>query len=127
MVKLIHNFSIKYTIKNDEYPKTLQGAVDLMRKVKFKPEKNNDKSNTQKQNKNGGDEQYKSNETSFEQTQKHQKKCYCCGSGTHMLNNCEIRYTIAIYQWFERTGSVYSHQQQSSDKGYEKRCKVMQI
>ena len=44
-----------------------------MRKVKVKPEKNNDKSNTQKQNKNGGDEQYKSNEKSLKKTQKHPK------------------------------------------------------
>ena len=31
------------------------------------------------------------------------KKCYCCGSGTHMLNNCKIRDTITIYQWFDST------------------------
>ena len=36
-----------------------------MRKVKFKAENNNERGNTQKQNKNGGGEQDKSNETSF--------------------------------------------------------------
>ena len=35
--KLIHDLSIKYTIKNDQYSKTPQEAVDVMRKVKFKP------------------------------------------------------------------------------------------
>ena len=54
-------------------------------------------------NYNGGGERDKSNETSFAQTHKHEKKCYCCGSGTHMLNNCEIRDTITIYQWFDST------------------------
>ena len=44
-----------------------------MHKVKFKVEKNNDKSNTQKQNKNGGGEQDKSYEASFSITQKHEK------------------------------------------------------
>ena len=44
-----------------------------MSKVKFESEKNNGKNNTQKQNKNGGGEQDKSNETSFAQTQKHEK------------------------------------------------------
>ena len=34
-------------IKNNKYPKTLQKAVDVMRKVKFKAENNNDKNNTQ--------------------------------------------------------------------------------
>ena len=45
---MIHDFYIKYTIKNNQYPKTLQKAVDVMSKMKFKPEKNYDKSNTQK-------------------------------------------------------------------------------
>ena len=50
--ELIHDFYIKYAIKNYQYMKTLQEVVDVMCKVKFKPEKNNDKSTTQKQNKN---------------------------------------------------------------------------
>ena len=58
---------------NYQYPKTLQEAVDVMLTVKFKEEKNNDKINTQKLNKNGGGERDKSNETSFAQTQKHEK------------------------------------------------------
>ena len=54
--KLIHNFSIKYVINNYQYPKTLQDAVDVMRKVKFKAGNKNDKRNTQKYNKNEGGE-----------------------------------------------------------------------
>ena len=46
-----------------------------------------------------------------------QKKCYLCVSGTHKLNNCEIRNTIARYQWFDRTWNMYSHQQQAAHKG----------
>ena len=42
-------------------------------KVKFKPENNNDKSNTQKKNKNGVDERDKLNATFFTQTQKQEK------------------------------------------------------
>ena len=49
----IHDLSIQYVIKNNQYPKTLQKAVDVMRKIELKAENNNDKSNTQKQNKNG--------------------------------------------------------------------------
>ena len=44
-----------------------------MRKVKFKPENDNDKSNTQKHNKYVGGKRDKSNETNFAQTQKHEK------------------------------------------------------
>ena len=52
--EFIHDLSIKYAIKNNKYPKTLQEAVDFMQKERFKSENNNDKFNTQKQNKNGG-------------------------------------------------------------------------
>ena len=42
-----------------------------MHKVKFNSDKSNDKSNPQKQNKHGGGERDKPNETSFSQTKKH--------------------------------------------------------
>ena len=54
--ELIHVFSIQYAIKNNKYPKTTQEVVDVMRKVKFKSENNNDKSSTHK---NGGSERDK--------------------------------------------------------------------
>ena len=34
--ELIHDLSIQYAINNDQYPKTLQEAVYVMREVKFK-------------------------------------------------------------------------------------------
>ena len=92
---------------------------DVMGKVKFKSENNNDKSNTQKKNKNGDVEKYKSNGNSFAPTQKH-KKCYFCVSGTHMLNNLEIKDKIERYQLFYRKENVQSHHQQAKDKRYEK-------
>ena len=84
-----------------------------MHRLKFKPKKNNERSNTQKQNKNGGGEIDKYKENSFEQTQKHEKKCYYCGSGTNMLNNFNIRDTIERDQWFDRKVNVkINHQQE---------------
>ena len=50
--ELIHDLSIQYAIEKNQYLKTMQESVDVMRKVKFKEEKNDDKSNTKKQNKN---------------------------------------------------------------------------
>ena len=43
----MHDFSIQYVIKKNQYPKTLQEEVDIMRKVRFKAENNKDKSSTQ--------------------------------------------------------------------------------
>ena len=37
---------MQYTFKNNKYPKTLQEAVYVMQKVKFKAENHNDKSIT---------------------------------------------------------------------------------
>ena len=54
--ELIPNFSIQYVIQNNQYPETLKEAEGIMCKVKFKSENNNDKSNTQKKNKDGGGE-----------------------------------------------------------------------
>ena len=44
--ELRHDLSIQYAIKKNQYPKTLQEAVYIMRKVRFKEENNNDQSNT---------------------------------------------------------------------------------
>ena len=81
-------------IKNYQYPKTLLEAVDVMSKMKLKTEKKNDKSNTQKKNKmEVGNKINKMRQVLHKF--RNMKKCYFCGSGTHMLNNCEIRYIIA--------------------------------
>ena len=69
----MHDFSIQHTLNNAQYPKTLQEALDVVRKVKFKTEINNDKINTQKQNKNGGGERDKLDETIFAKTHNHEK------------------------------------------------------
>ena len=33
-----------------------------------------------------------------------------------MLNNCDIRDTIEIYQWFDRIGNVHSNHQKEAEK-----------
>ena len=85
-----------------------------MSKVKVKAEKNNDKSITPKQNKNGGDDRDKSSETVFAQIQIFFLNC--CGSGTYMLNNYDVRDTIERDKWYDSTGSVHIHHKQTEDK-----------
>ena len=41
-----------------------------------------------------------------------------------MLNNCDIRDTMARYKLFDRTGNVHSHHQQASEKGDEQTVKI---
>ena len=75
----------------------MQEAVNAMLKLKFKSGNKNDKNNTQEQNKLV--EVNKINQMR-QVLHKHRtmKKCYCCDSGTHMLNNVLIRDTIEICQ-----------------------------
>ena len=44
-----------------------------------------------------------------------------------MLNNFEIRDTISIYQWFDRTVNLHIRHQQALDKWGEKKWKVAQM
>ena len=44
-----------------------------------------------------------------------------------MLNNFEIRDTISIYQWFDRTVNLHIRHQQALDKWDEKKWKVAQM
>ena len=37
-----------------------------------------------------------------------------------MLNNCDIKDTIASYQWFDRTENVKIHHRQEKEKGDKK-------
>ena len=67
----------------------------------------------------------------FCKTEKHEKNCHCCDSGTRMLNNCDIRYTIARDQSFDSIRDVHSHHQQAAEKGMKNsenrhRCKCVQ-
>ena len=89
-----------------------------MYKVKFKAENNNDKINTQKQNKM---ELVNKINQMIQVLHKLRtmKKCYCCSSGIHMLDNCDIRGGIAIDRWFYRTGNSHSHHQQEAYTGDE--------
>ena len=41
-----------------------------------------------------------------------------------MLNNCDIRNTIARYQWFNRTVNVQSHHQQAAYKWDEQTVEI---
>ena len=71
----IHNFSIQYLIKNNQYPKTLQEAVYVMHKLNLNKKIIIIKV-TRKKNLNRGGKRYKLNEKSVAQIQKHEKRCY---------------------------------------------------
>ena len=113
--ELIHDLSIKYAIKKNQNLKHCRKQWILCIKWNLKQKRIMIKLTHTKQNKNWVGERDKSNERSFAQTKKHEKKCYCCGSGAHMLNNCEIWAKIARDQWFDRTVNVHSKNQKEAD------------
>ena len=67
--------------------------MDVVRKVKFKVENNNDKSNPQNRIKMEVVNEINLMRRVFKDTETW-KKYYCCVSVMHMLNNCEIRENI---------------------------------
>ena len=40
--EFVHDFSIQYEMKNYQYPKTMQEALNIVHKAKLKTENNND-------------------------------------------------------------------------------------
>ena len=67
----------------------------VLHKVKFKPENDNDKV-THKTEKMEVASETNRTRRGFHK-HRNMKNCYCCGSGTHMLNHCYIRDTITRY------------------------------
>ena len=101
---LMDGFSTQYSLGNDQYPRTLQGAVDVMRKQRKKSDVKNDKES----NNVGTGTNNETKETSFAQSV---KRCYCCGSTEHLANNCPERSGKPRSEWYDRKGATQHHQQ----------------
>ena len=80
---LLDGLSNQYALGNDQYPRTLQAAIDVMRRQKraFKDEKKGDSKDVKIK-------EEETNESSFAQSV---KRCYCCGLTEHLANNCPVR------------------------------------
>ena len=106
---LLDGLSNQYALGNDQYPRTLQGAIDVMRRQKraFKDEKKGDSKDVKIK-------EEETNESSFAQSV---KRCYCCGSTEHLANKCPVRSGKPRDEWYDRRQGVQHHQTTGESDG----------
>ena len=107
---LLDGLSNQYALGNDQYPRTLQAAIDVMRRQKrvIKEEK-----------KSGKDTKIKEEETNESSFAQNVKRCYCCGSTEHLANNCPVRSGKPRSEWYDRKQGVQHHQTTEGSNGKE--------
>ena len=116
---LVERLRTDWTMEMDNYPRRLSRAIELMKheETKYRLKKKNEKTNKKKNEDQSGESER--NETSFAQRNRQQnstseRRCYCCGSRDHMLNECRLRTQIAEVRWFKNTGEEISSDEISS-------------
>eukprot|EP00980_Cylindrotheca_fusiformis_P021136 scaffold8120_cov73-Cylindrotheca_fusiformis.AAC.1 len=103
--QLVDGFATQYALGNDQYPKTLIAAVDVMSKVKISRDR--DWNRTENRNRNDGNGGNRGErQASFAQRglqrTRTRRRCYCCGSPDHVVPQCPERQTRAREEWFDR-------------------------
>ena len=109
---LLKGFVSQFSLENDQYPKTIATAIDVLSNHKIDPKFYENRRNRGggRQNsappstENNGDQ---STATSFAQ----QMTCYCCGQSGHGSRDCPKRDSTPKDQWF--VNRAMSHHQQS--------------
>ena len=103
-------FVSQYSLKNDQYPKTMQDMTDALSKHAFDDEyyerqkKKAEKSKKEKEhnknnNNNDNDSDDEEIEASFAQAVKNKKyACYKCGKSDHSFSKCPL--TIPKKEWW---------------------------
>ena len=100
---LLDGLSDQYALGNDQYPRTLQGAIDVMRRQKkVKDDRSSGNKNEEVKVKE------ENRESSFAQSV---KRCYCCGSTDHLANKCPVRSGKPRNEWYDRIQGTQHHQQ----------------
>lgn len=93
----------QYSMNIDNYPKTLDAAVDILNSHPWDRtySENKKRKKTMNKSRNGNDSNARA-ETSFAQAGK-KKQCFCCGDEDHLLPQCPYKDTINEEQWFKKT------------------------
>ena len=118
---IMEGFQTQYSLGNNQYPKTLLKATDVMRQVKIKKKKSSDKRGKGKQDKKKDNEtKDDENATSFAQSNTNGRTCFCCGSDKHLADKCPMREDIARSQWNDRSKKVYTHLQNAEQSSADR-------
>lgn len=105
-------FGLRYSKdkETNEYPKTMQQAVDIMATVKSKKKNGNRNSGRDSQS-DGLSERRDGNErvqTSFAQRgNQKERRCFRCGDKRHISSDCPNKDRIPSGQWYRETGNEH--------------------
>jgi len=102
-------FGLRYSKdkKTDEYPKTMQQAVDIMATIKPKKKAsgNGNRNSSQNTNQNEGSDGNNRVQTSFAQRgNQSERRCFRCGDTRHISPDCPNRDQVPSGQWYRETG-----------------------
>jgi hypothetical protein len=97
---LTKGFISQYSLGNDQYPKTITTATDVLSNHKLDQRYwDNQKKNRDRSRDKRNHNQYEAgNATSFAQHE-HEMTCYCCGKKGHLSTTCDKRNAIPREQW----------------------------
>ncbi len=108
---LITGLASQFSMGNDQYPKTMTAATDILSNHKHdnsdaKKKNNNNKPTVKDQGKDEKNEEG-ATETSFAQGK---IVCYCCGKSDHKSPDCPDKDKIPKDQWFmNKAGTAYQN------------------
>ena len=100
---LLKNLSQQYSLSNNQYPKMIVVAMDVLSNHRIDQKFFDNRKKNQERMKNteqkNDDEESKPQETSFVQGQEHMT-CYVCGESGHGANNCDKQKTLPRNEWY---------------------------
>ena len=110
--ELLKDYRKDYANKENSYPKTVRGALDVMRQLKPSKKPKGARQNDKNKNDHGGGNQNKDQdgtkrESSFVQGSKAKNGCWACGKPTCHSGKCDIANNIPRNQWFDKTGIMH--------------------
>src|SRR5210317_308397 len=96
---LMKNLCEQFSLDNDQYPKTLVMATDVLSNHKLDQKYYDNKKKIVEKKKNNKSKEDDKLETSFQQKL---IKCYCCGEDRHAVPKCPMKDKIPKDKWFIR-------------------------
>ena len=108
---MMKGFVSQFLMKNDQYPKTMADAMDVMSKHQFDEKYYDRQKKNRDRNKQRNDDDDKKPKV---ETNLYQKKdgfaCYCCGKKDHDASKCPERESRSRDKWYANKAITKVHQ-----------------